>query len=639
MPVSELWFVVPGDPQQNTGGYRYVRKLAEALADTGLKVHLDGLEGEFPRPDGTAINAMDRYLKTLPEGASVVLDGLAMGGMPEVLERHRKRLKLMALVHHPLADESGLSAAEQAWLKDAETRALACVCKVFTTSYYTARRLAHYGVPVASVTAALPAVDDEFFALSTCSEPARDPSNPVQILCVGHLSRRKAQHQLVQALAEQATDAWFCTLLGSDQRDSMYSAEVKAQVHASGLAGRIRLTGEVSETGLWNAYQQADLFVLPSEYEGYGMVVDEALACGLPVLSSDGGALRETGARSGVQLYPAGDIAALGQALARLLENPDELARLRAGARESRARIRRWRDTAGDFLAGLESEQNADPARFDDHWLRTREPADHRARNPKLTDQLAAWLQVRQYRYQRTRDTVRPLQLVDVGTGRGSNPVYLAPRLPGPQNWTLIEPDGSLAGTAAERVQGTSVSVSLRTESLSAGNMQDELPADADLVCASALIDLVSDEWLQALVSAVVARNAAVHVVLSYSGRFELSPEHPSDDRLRALVNQHQHGEKGTGAALGPDATRRLRALLVTSGYQVSVAPSPWQLDSGEQELALLLMTGWARAATEQQPSAGAEINRWLHARKQQLAAGELRISVEHEDLLAWPPA
>ena len=103
MPVSELWFVVPGDPQQNTGGYRYVRKLAEALADAGLKVHLDGLEGEFPRPDGTAINAMDRYLKALPEGASVVLDGLAMGGMPEVLERHRKRLNLMALVHPPLA--------------------------------------------------------------------------------------------------------------------------------------------------------------------------------------------------------------------------------------------------------------------------------------------------------------------------------------------------------------------------------------------------------------------------------------------------------------------------------------------------------------------------------------------------------
>ncbi|HAU16820.1 MAG TPA: glycosyl transferase family 1, partial [Marinobacter adhaerens] len=160
MPESDkpgfLEFIVPGDPEQNTGGYRYVRKLVEALGDAGCRARVSGLPGQFPRPDRVARNGMDKKLASLPDGASVVLDGLAMGGLPEIVEKHSPRLNLIALVHHPLADETGISEANRQWFFDSETRALGFVNGVITTSQHTAARLADYEVPAERIRVAEP---------------------------------------------------------------------------------------------------------------------------------------------------------------------------------------------------------------------------------------------------------------------------------------------------------------------------------------------------------------------------------------------------------------------------------------------------------------------------------------------------
>jgi hypothetical protein len=140
----------------------------------------------------------------------------------------------------------------------------------------------------------------------------------------------------------------------------------------------------------------------------------------------------------------------------------------------------------------------------------------------------------------------------------------------------------------------------------------------------------------------VADKRAALLVVLSYAGRFELSPRHPDDDLLRSLVNQHQHGDKGLGAALGPSATAALSAELKSSGYNVHVAASDWQLGVNEGaehvELARQLIQGWVNAAIQQDSDQRARLVVWLNYRKQQLNTGELRITVCHEDLLAFPP-
>jgi len=127
-------------------------------------------------------------------------------------------------------------------------------------------------------------------------------------------------------------------------------------------------------------------------------------------------------------------------------------------------------------------------------------------------------------------------------------------------------------------------------------------------------------------------------IVLSYAGHFELSPEHPDDELVKTLVNRHQHGDKGIGAALGPEASTVLQDLLVAEGYRVELAESPWILDGADHALAKMLMQGWIDAAIEQSPHEADRLSRWLETRNQQLSEGDLTIVVRHLDLLALPP-
>ncbi|MBE0486450.1 glycosyltransferase [Marinobacter sp.] len=641
MQASELWFVVPGNPEQNTGGYRYVQRLVQALRGNRINARIKGLPGRFPRPDSVAERSMQDFLASLPVGARVILDGLAMGAMPAVLEQHTERLQMMALVHHPLADETGLDAGEQDWLKRMETRALAQVGQVFTTSEYTAARVQQaYGVAASRIVTAKPAVDDEYVSIVRAEPSAGEREQP-RLLCVGHLSARKAQHQLVEALSTLKDLPWQCVLVGAKDRDPEYAEKVSRAISGNGLADRIQLLGEVDAPRIAAAYANADLFVFPSLYEGYGMVIDEALAAGLPVLSSDGGALALTTQKLGACTYPAGDVSELARRLRSLIVNREELQALMAKACHSRNSIRAWPDTARDFMQGLVPQNQEDPARFSRQWLETREPSDHAARNNALTDRLAQWLMRRYSEASEGGAPKAPLKLIDVGSGLGSNPAYLIPRLPVPQQWILVEPDQSLLPVASARVEALDAPVEPQSVELTVSNIDELLPAHVDLITASALIDLVSEPWLKAFASAIARRRSALLVVLSYSGNFELMPPHPLDDQVKALVNRHQHGDKGSGSALGPEATGVLEHYLRAEGYRVEVAGSPWRLGGsvGDASLIDMLMVGWVQAACEQDPTSAQGISGWLEDRRAQLDGRELRVVVDHLDLLALPGA
>lgn len=230
------------------------------------------------------------------------------------------------------------------------------------------------------------------------------------------------------------------------------------------------------------------------------------------------------------------------------------------------------------------------------------------------------------------------MQIVDLGTGRGSNVLSLAPALTVPQRWLGLDQDASLLREALQRVEALGVPFETAVAQLTPESMDEHLPGKASLITASALIDLVSERWLDALSRAAVKRTAAVLIVLSYSGHFELSPEHPDDQRLRDLVNQHQHGDKGTGSALGPEAPRVLEELLTRAGYRVELAESPWTLSSADGLLARMLLQGWTDAAIEQSPADADRLNRWRELRNRQLSGGNLDIRVWHLDLLALPP-
>lgn len=228
--------------------------------------------------------------------------------------------------------------------------------------------------------------------------------------------------------------------------------------------------------------------------------------------------------------------------------------------------------------------------------------------------------------------------MADLGTGTGSNARYLVPALPVPQRWALFDQDQELLALAAERIEHLDVPVEVHVCHLTADRLASQIPRETRLITASALIDLMSASWLEALAAVAARQYAGVFITLTYDGRFALSPADEDDHWIQQTVNAHQHGIKGTDPAMGPDATDYLKAQLEAHGYRVSVASSPWRLTPGQAPLQVALLKGWQRAVLEQVPAERERAVRWFDRRTAQAAEQALDIRVDHQDLFAWPP-
>ncbi|WP_459869080.1 glycosyltransferase family 4 protein [Halomonas shantousis] len=344
--MSELTFIVAGDPTKLNGSYIYDARMVEALRETGRQVTVIGLEGRFPEPDAQATRALDSALDKLPAGSHVVIDGLALGGLPEVIEAHRERLTLTALIHHPLADETGLGEPQRQRFMISETRALAAVKNVIATSVFTARRLADFAVPPERIQVIEPGVDSAPLAIGH--------GDPPRLLCVATLTPRKGHEVLIDALARLTDLPWQCDCIGGLDHDPSHARHVQTRIRQLGLDTRIHLLGSRPPEALSAAYQGADLFVLPSHYEGYGMVITEALAHGLPVVTTTGGALTYTLPDVAGLKVPPGDVTALVEALKQMLTDRDARARFAAGARQARDQLRDWQAAGEAFAKALQ---------------------------------------------------------------------------------------------------------------------------------------------------------------------------------------------------------------------------------------------------------------------------------------------
>ena len=308
-----LHVVVPGSIEQRTGGYVYDARMVGGLRELGWRVVVHTLAGAFPDADALARASMTSTLGTIPDGARVVIDGLAMGGLPEPVRAERARLRILSLVHHPLADETGLDAPQRARSAARERDALAGCVGVLVTSEFTARRLEAFGVEPARVRAVRPGTDPAPPAIG----PGLDASPT--LLCVASLIPRKGQDVLVHALSGVRDLRWTCVCAGSLDRAPGYASLVRNFTREAGLAGRVRCPGECEPDHLDDLYHHASLFVLPSHYEGYGMALADALARGLPVVSTTGGAIPHTVPGDASVLVPPGNDAALAEALRSLL--------------------------------------------------------------------------------------------------------------------------------------------------------------------------------------------------------------------------------------------------------------------------------------------------------------------------------
>ena len=350
--MTTCYFLVPGALDRPTGGSRYDREIVQGLRRHGMPVAVSELPGRFPDADDCARKAVDGLLATLPDAATVVVDGLVLGGLPESFSRHAHRLRLLALIHHPLADESGIDAALASRLLDRETLAVARVRRVITTSDFTANRLRELGIHCNQVDVIEPGCSPAPLARGSHDDTPT-------LLCVAALTPRKAQHVLLDALSRIAGRRWRCRLVGPVGLDPAYAAEIDRQRRTLGLADRVELAGAIDAEALDAAYQAADLFVLPSRYEGYGMVVNEAIAYGLPIVTTTGGALADTLPADAGMTIPPGDGAALAQALQRLLDDDALRQSLTRGARRARQRLEGWEPGIQRFMAILNGADDA----------------------------------------------------------------------------------------------------------------------------------------------------------------------------------------------------------------------------------------------------------------------------------------
>jgi glycosyltransferase involved in cell wall biosynthesis len=365
-----LYVVIPGDLETRTGGYGYDRRIIAGLRDLGWSVTVVALDGSFPAPTTAARAHAVQALTAIPDGALVLADGLALGALPEEIERERDRLIVIALVHHPLAAETGLDPATAAALEASERRALAASRAVVVTSRGTAASLAGYGVAADRITVVEPGTDSAPLARGSAigHEPSAMSPQPFELslLCVATLTPRKGYEILIDSLASIPQRNWRLACAGSFERDPATTSRVRERIHAHGLDDRVTLLGDLGTDALAAEYARADLFVLPTLYEGYGMAVAEALARGVPVISTATGAIDDlvTGGFGGPADFPAGivvppgDARAFTTALERVVGDADLRAQLAHGARIVRSRLPRWRDACDHLAALLNRELN-----------------------------------------------------------------------------------------------------------------------------------------------------------------------------------------------------------------------------------------------------------------------------------------
>ena len=334
------------DPARPSGGNIYDRHVCSGLASLGWSVHEQAVAGFWDRPDATAFAGLAGVLQGIRDGAVVLLDGLVASTAPEVLVPQARRLRLIVLVHMPLGDRPRDD--------DARTRehaVLSAAAAVVTTSAWARGRLLElYALPADRVHVAPPAVDAAELASGTATGGA--------LLCVAAVTFDKGHDMLLDALMTISDLSWSCACVGRLDRDPAFVESVRRRSMNGGLGDRVWFPGPRSGAELDRSYAAADVMVLASRAETYGMVVIEALARGLPVIATDVGGLSEAvghgagGIRPGL-LVPADDAGALGAALRSWLVDAELRARLRGAALERRESLPEWSSTTSVFAAVL----------------------------------------------------------------------------------------------------------------------------------------------------------------------------------------------------------------------------------------------------------------------------------------------
>ncbi len=335
---------VPGDLSTLTGGYIYDRRLLHELRKLGLEVTHIELPASFPDPSAVDMAESISRLQAVKQNCPVIIDGLAFGAL-DTIGVKTLRAPIVALIHHPLAKESGLSLERQRILFETERSNLQFASHVIVPSPHTAKILiSEYDVPENKITIARPGTD----------RPVKNTTiiDPPLILSVGIQLRRKGHDVLLEALARIVDLDWQAVIVGAPL-DKRYAQDLRSLCTSLHLDQRVNIAGQVNKEALSKLYRSAGLFALATRFEGYGIVFDEALVHGIPIVSCQTGAVPDTVPSSAACLVPPEQPEAFAMALRKILSDPQLRAKLATASLEAGRMLPGWVDTAQIAAAAL----------------------------------------------------------------------------------------------------------------------------------------------------------------------------------------------------------------------------------------------------------------------------------------------
>lgn len=340
--------LLPGPAATLSGGFLYDRRMIAALKRAGWLASTIELPDCFPFPPPAVVKRARDALTALPAESWLIADGLALTPLSaSIADLTNGRLRLIALIHHPLCDEGGLSTPERARLFEGERQALGPVRHVIVSSATTARRLADFAVAPERIAVVQPGI-----SRTAGAGRRRAPAGGVRLLSVGSLVPRKGQDVLLRALARLRRLAWRLTVVGPE-RDRQFARRLRGMSRSLGVNGRVSFLGSIPPMRLAQCYRAAELFVLPSRMEGYGIALAEAMAHGLAIVTTPAGAIPEVVPPAAGVFVPPGAVPPLSHALARLIRERSRRRRLGRGALMAPAACRTWAKAEAAFLAAL----------------------------------------------------------------------------------------------------------------------------------------------------------------------------------------------------------------------------------------------------------------------------------------------
>lgn len=342
-----LHLLVPGPFDAISGGYIYDRRMVEGLRALGESVEVVELPGSHPAPDEASTEGARAALQALPANARIVIDGLGLPAFLPLAQELAER-RAVALIHHPTALEHGFPDAARTVLKARERALFGAMARIICTSPLTARRLPEeFGADPARISVVEPGTEE-------APRAAGSGGPGCAILSVGTLVPRKGHDVLLRALARLTDLEWSLTIVGDNRRDSVHADGLTALADELGIATRVTFAGELTGDALEALYHRADLFALATKWEGYGMVAAEAMARGLPLAITAGGAIAEVVAPGSAIVSPVDDVMSLSKGMRRAIFDADLRAEMAEAAWAGGQALPRWPDRAAAFRAEID---------------------------------------------------------------------------------------------------------------------------------------------------------------------------------------------------------------------------------------------------------------------------------------------